>query len=103
MIAELLGAGLEQQSPTGRRISGLQRVFALARRLEDVAAVDLLALDVAGLARDAKLVLGLIVERLEFGIAHRPVGRPRSLRDGGCAVALDGLGAHAEIVFVQAP
>ena len=47
----------------------------MARRLKDIAAIDLLALDVAGLAGYAKLVLGLVVERLKFGVAYRPIGQ----------------------------
>ena len=51
-----------------------QRIFATARRLEDVAAVDFLALQIAGLAGDAELVLGALVIGLEVGVAQRPVG-----------------------------
>ena len=102
MQAELLGAGLEQH----RRLIHLQRrqrIFAAARALEDIAAVDLGAFEIAGFAGDAKLILGLIEERFELGIAHRPVGQRRIGGNGVFAVALDGLGADAEIVLVHAP
>ena len=51
-----------------------QRIVALARRLERIAAVDLRALEIAGLAGNAELILGAVIERLEIGIAQRPVG-----------------------------
>src|SRR5207248_3451428 len=50
-----------------------QRIVAPARRLEHVAAVDLLSLQVAGLAGNTQLVFGAIVIRLEFRVADRPV------------------------------
>ena len=80
-----------------------QRIFALARRFERIAAGNFLALQVAGLAGDAELVFGAVVERLEVGIAERPIGERGILRDDGRPVALDGLRAGAEIVLVQAP
>jgi len=80
-----------------------QRIFATARRLEDVAAVDLLALQIAGLAGDAELVLGAVVERLEVGIAQRPIRDRGILRDRLGAVALNRVRARAEVVLVHAP
>ena len=88
VIAELLGAGFEQHAGL-IDLQRRQRIFALARRLEHIAAVDLLALQIAGLARHAELVFGLVVERLELGIAQRPVDERGILRDGRGAVALD--------------
>ena len=102
VIAELLGAVLEQDAGLvlGER---RQRIFALTRRLERVAAVDLAALQIAGLAGDAEVILDLVVERLEFGIAQRPVGERGVRRDRRQPIAFDGIGAGAEIVLVQAP
>ena len=57
MIADLIG---------GQR---RQRKFAAARRLEHIAADDLLALQVAGLARYADLVFGEVVVGLKLGVA----------------------------------
>src|SRR5262249_12674947 len=68
-----------------------QRKFTLARRLEDIAAGDLLALQVAGLAGDAKFVFGLIVIWFELGVTDRPVVDGAVLRDRGRAIALTRL------------
>ena len=102
MQPERFGAGLEQH----RRLIHLQRrqrIFAAPWSLENVAAVDLGAFEIAGFAGDAELILGLIVERFELGIAHRPIRERRVGGDGVFAVALEGLGADTEIVFVHAP
>jgi hypothetical protein len=102
VVAELPGAGFEQH----RRLlhaQWRQRIVALPRCLEGIAALDLLASQVAGLAGHADLVLGLVVERLEIGIAEWPVGERRIGGDCGRAVALDGAGAGVEIVLVEAP
>jgi hypothetical protein len=47
--------------------------FALARGLEDVATVDLSALQIAGLAGHAEIVFGAIVKGFEIGVPQRPV------------------------------
>ena len=102
VIAELLGAFLENE----RRIvdqERRQRELALPRRLEDVAARDLAALQVAGFAGNAEIVFGAVVIRLEIVVAQWPVGDRAVLRDGGCAVALDRLRAGAKIVVMEAP
>src|SRR6516225_1961152 len=80
-----------------------QRIFAPARRLEHVAAVDLVALQIAGLARHAELVFGAIVVGLQIGIAQWPVGERGILRDRRCAVTLDRMRAGAEVVLVKPP
>src|SRR5262245_19024816 len=80
-----------------------QRILTLARRLEHIAALDLLALQVAGPAGDSELVLGAIVIGLELGVAHWPVGERGVLRDRLGAVALDRLGAGAKIILMQPP
>ena len=59
----------------------------VARPFEDVAAAIDRAVDVAGLARDADLVLDLVVVRLEFVETERPVLDRRALRDARRAVA----------------
>jgi len=46
---------------------------ARPRRLEGIAAFDPLALQVAGLAGNAELIFGAVVERLEIAVAQRPV------------------------------
>jgi len=68
MQPEFFRAGVEQG---GRALhhERRQRIIALARRLERVAALDLAALQIAGLARYAKLVFGAIVMGLKIGIA----------------------------------
>src|SRR5262249_39893162 len=80
-----------------------QRIVAPARRLEHVAPVDLLALQVAGLARHPKLIFGAIVVRLEISVAERPVDEGRGLRDRGGAGGPDSLRPGAKIVLVQPP
>src|SRR5882672_2298411 len=102
MIAELLGRRFEVHADL-IHVQRRQRIVALAWRLEDVAALDLLALHIAGLARDAEIVFGAIVIGLELGVAHRPVDDGGVLRNGGSAVALDGLRAHPEIILMEAP
>ena len=74
-----------------------------ARPLEDVAARIDGALDVAGLARDAHLVLDLVVVRLELLEAERPVFDRRALRHARRAVALRGLAHHLEVPRVEPP
>src|SRR2546423_3398180 len=100
--AELLGASLEDS----RRIVDEQRrkwKFALAWGFEDVASVDLSALQIAGLAGHAEIVFGAIVKGFEVGVAQGPVNDRAVLWDRGHAIALDCLRAHAEITFVEPP
>ena len=62
MVAEIFAGGLE----IGAGLIDLQRrqrIIAAARRLEDIAAVNLLALQIAGLAGDAEFVLGAVSPR----------------------------------------
>src|SRR5207249_7793675 len=63
------------------------RVLALAHALEDVAALVDLALDVAGLARDADLVFDLVVVRLELFESQGPVLDRGTLGDARRPVA----------------
>ena len=51
----------------------LVRIFVLARAFEDVAAVDLLAAQIAGLAGNAAQLLEPVVVRLELVIGYRKV------------------------------
>jgi hypothetical protein len=102
VIAELAGRGVEQDLGLVRK-QRWQRKLAAARRLEHVAAVDLLALQVAGLAGDPELVFGAIVVGLEIGVAQRPIRQRGILRDRRGAIALDRLRAGAEVVLVHAP
>jgi hypothetical protein len=88
VIAELLGSGLEEDARLVH-LERRQRIVALPGRLERITAIDLLPLQVSGLTGHADLVLGLVVERLELGVAHRPVGDGGVLRNGGQPVALD--------------
>ena len=80
VIAELLASPSSNRSPRLIATQRRQRIFAPARRLEHVAAVDLASLQIAGLARHAELVFGPIVIRLELGVAQRPVGERGVLR-----------------------
>jgi hypothetical protein len=80
-----------------------QGIFAPPRRLEHIAAVDLVAVEIAGLAGHAQIVFGAVVKRFEVGIAERPVRERGVRRDRGHAIALDGVGAGAEIVLVEPP
>src|SRR5262249_12350331 len=79
------------------------RIVALARRLEHIAAVDLIALQIAGLAGHADLVFGLLVEWLQHRIGQGPVSERAFLRDRSEAISLDGVRARAKIVLMQAP
>src|SRR4029077_13610529 len=76
---------------------------ALARAFEDVAARIDGAVDVAGLARDANLVLDLVVVGLEFLKPERPILHCRALRDARSPVAPRGLAHHPEIPRVEPP
>jgi hypothetical protein len=80
-----------------------QRIFAAARRLEDVPAVDFPAAEIAGFARHAKLVFGAIVKGFQVRVRQRPVRDRGVLRNGGHTVSFDGLRTRAEIVLVQSP
>jgi hypothetical protein len=102
VVTELPGAALEIRA----RLIDLQRrerITAAPRRLEDVAPVDLLALQIAGLSGDADFVLGAIVIGFEIGVAQRPVDERGIFRNRRGAVALNGVRAHPEIVLVKSP
>src|SRR5882762_9505125 len=79
------------------------RVGALARALERIPARIDLAVDVAGLTRDADLVLDLVVVRLELVETERPVFHRRSLRNARRAVAPLRLNHDLEIPRIQPP
>jgi len=66
-----------------------QWIVATPRRFEHIAAGDLVALHIAGLARDPELVFGAVVVGLQIGIAQWPVRQRGILRDRRDAVALD--------------
>src|SRR5262245_11980401 len=92
--AKLLGCLVEYDSGLIRR-ERRQRVLALARRLEHIATIDLLALQIAGPARHAELVFGAVVVGLKLGVARGPVGERGVLWNGLGAVPLDRLGPGA--------
>src|ERR1700693_6462759 len=73
VITELLGTLLEN---AGRGVDEQrrQRELALTRRLEDVAALDLASLQIAGFAGHPEIVFGAIVVGFEIGVAERPIG-----------------------------
>ena len=81
MITELARPLLEDDARLIRE-QRRQRILAAARRLEDVAAVDLAPAEIAGLARNAELVFGAIVKGLDVGVRQRPVGERRVFRNG---------------------
>src|SRR5262249_52118404 len=102
VIAEFLRPRLEQHRrlvPLQRR----QRIVALARRLEHIAAVDLIALQIAGLAGTPDLRFGLLLEWPQHRIGQGPVSERAFLRDRSEAISLDGVRARAKIVLMQAP
>ena len=73
MVTEIFCAGFEQDSRLIRN-QRRQRVFAVPWRFEDIAAINLPSLQVTGFAGHTEIVFGAVVERLEIGIRHRPVG-----------------------------
>ena len=79
------------------------RILALTRPLEDVAAAIDRALDVAGLSRDAELVLDLVVVRLQFVETERPVLDRRARRQPRRAVALRRFADDLEVPRVEPP
>ena len=102
VVTELPGAGLEIRA----RLIELQRrerIIAAPRRLEYIAPVDLLALQIAGLSGDAEFVFRAIIIGFEIGVAQRPVDERGILRDHRGAVTLDRMRAHPEIVLVKPP
>jgi hypothetical protein len=90
VVAELVGGRFEDRAGLVH-LQRRQWIVALPRRLERIAAGDLLALEIAGLAGDPELIFGAVVERLEILVAQRPIGEGRILRDRSRPVALDGL------------
>ena len=72
MIAEALRRRAEHQAGIARFDRRI-RIFVAARAFEDVAAVDLLAAHIAGLARHAADLVEPVVERLQLVIADRPI------------------------------
>jgi len=102
VVAELLGGAVKNDA---RLIVAQwrQRIVTAARRFEHIAAGDLVALDIAGLARHAELIFGAVVVGLQIGVAQWPVDERGIRGNCRCPVALDRMRARAEIVFVQAP
>src|SRR5579883_901645 len=78
-------------------------IFALARPLEDVAAIVDLAVDVAGFSGDADRIFNLVVIRFEFLVIEGPIFHGRTLRNAGSAIAADRSAADLEVPWVQAP
>ena len=79
------------------------RVVAGAGALERVAPLVATAGDVAGLPRDADLVLHPVVVRLELGVAEGPVLDRRSLGQARPAVAPRRRRDHLEVPRVEPP
>src|SRR5690606_18455489 len=72
VVAQALGCLTEKRRPVWLLLRGC-RVLARARIFEDVAAGNLPALEVAGLAARAEQVLEAIVIRFELREAHAPI------------------------------
>src|SRR5437764_8408235 len=85
-----------------RHLHGRRRVFRPARAFENVAPLDLVAAQVAGLARDAHQALGAIVIRLEFVVSNGPVAHVAIFRQPLTPVLFDDMRETAEIVRVIA-
>src|SRR5262249_30290054 len=102
MIAELPGGlGVHQ-----RRLGHLhrrRRILVAAWTLEYVAAVDLLAAQIAGPAGDAAQLVEPIVAGLELVIGHRPVLDRHVLGDGLGAVPVDDMAAGEMVARQVAP
>jgi len=79
------------------------RITALARSLEDVAAGIDDAVDVAGLARHADLVLDLVVIWLELFESERPILHRRTLGQACGAIAPRRLAHHLEVPGIKPP
>ena len=82
---------------------GRHWIRAPARPLEDVAARVDGAIDVAGLARNADLVLDLVIIGLEFVQAERPVLHGRSFGNPAGAVAAARLAHDLEVPWIEPP
>ncbi len=102
MIAELLRRFGEHHARQDRR-QRRQRVFAGARRLERIAALLDLALDVAGLAGDRRGVFEPVVIGLELVVGDAPVLDRHVVGDEFLAVALLVHGADLELHVGPAP
>src|SRR5262245_33047335 len=77
--------------------------LAFARRFEDVAALVDFSIDIAGLAGDSDGVLDLVVKRLEFVVAERPVLNRRAFGNTRCAIASDRFTPDFEVPWAKPP
>ncbi len=102
MIAEALARRLHDRAGHGLR-QRLVRIFVLARPFEHVAAGDLLAAQVAGLAGDAAELLEVVVVGLELVIADREILDRHLGRNGVPAVALVQMAAQIVVGRHQPP
>ena len=94
MIAEALRRRLHDRAGHALR-QRLVGIFVLARALEHVAARDLLAAQVAGLAGHAAQLLEAVVVRLELVVGDREILDRHLGRNGVLAVALGRDGCAA--------
>src|SRR5262245_53285267 len=86
VITQAFRSLLEQRSRVGlnhRRVG----IFALARSLKHVAALDLLPAQIAGLARDPTEIFELVVVGLELVVGDTPVLQLHVRRNDASAVA----------------
>src|SRR5215469_4039566 len=72
VIAELVGGSAEDH-PRLVVAQWRQRIVAASRRFEHIAAVDLVTLHIAGLARHPKLIFGAVVVGFQIGVAQWPI------------------------------
>src|SRR3569833_3001681 len=102
MVAEIARRPLEQHHV----VVWLQRrvwVFAAAWGFEDVAAVNLLAAQVAGLAGGAAALFELVVVGLELMVVDRPILQVHVRRDDLAAVFCHGPRVHLVLPLRPAP
>src|SRR5262249_37797804 len=95
--------GLGEDHPGLRHYQRLVGIVVVARTLEDVAALDLLAAQVSGLARGAAELLEAIVIRLEIVVGDAPSLDGHVFRDRGASVACGQMAAQHEFARTEPP
>src|SRR3569833_3049454 len=102
VIPEISRRLLEQQHVVRRRQRGI-RILISARRLEDVAAVDAPAFEVAGLARGPAQLLEAVVVGFQLGVIDGPILQVHILRDDLAPIPGHGVGIHPMLPLSPAP
>jgi hypothetical protein len=102
MIAETLRCRAIHQSGVARFDRRI-RIFVAARSFEYIAAVDLLAAQIAGLSRHAANLVEEVIGRFKLVIADRPVLDRHVVRDRLRAIAFGERRADAEVGRQKTP